>query len=394
MALTDSAWESARQMVSATLGASIHPVDNVEPKYIGMRSRVARVRLGNSDGGSETLVIKQRYVADGSPYDPLDRAPGSLSTRVAYEAAALQLLGNRSPRRLAPQLIGVDYNTGVLVMEDIGEGPGLLEHLLGNDPVQADRALHSYATGMGRLHAAGAGHADEFAAILGQFGPRPINPLPAAIAGYAAEFERAIHALGMAIPPDVRSYLDQGVARMRSPRGFLSLTHGDICPGHDRIVDDHSIFIDLELAGFRHALYDLAYLFVPFPFCGFAGRLPPQSQANAVTAYRTVVAQAIPGVADDEQFHPELAYAWIFWIVRNLGTLLPHALHDDTSWGTTTFRQRLIQQCQDLAASPHLELHFPAVTEWVAGVSAAMRAIWPDTAPMPPYPAYRAVIPD
>jgi hypothetical protein len=274
-------------------------------------------------------------------------------------------------------------------MEDLGEESGLLEHLLGDDPVQADRALRSYATAMGELHAAGAGHTDEFAAVLGEFGARPINPLAAVTAGYVADFEQAMHTSGMTIAPAVRQYLDQGIARMRSPEGLLTLTHGDICPGHDRIVNGHSIFIDLELAGFRHALYDLAYLYVPFPFCGFVGRLPRQSQAQAVAAYRAAASRAIPNIADDEQFHTELGYAWMLWIIRNIGTLLPQARQNDPAWGPTSFRQRLIQQCQDFAAFPYNQQHHPIATELMTTVAATFGKAWPDTPSMPTYPAYR-----
>lgn len=387
--LTESGWDAGKRVVSVALGAQIRPGRGPEPRFVGIRSRVARVELVGGSGEFRAAVVKERVDGSGGGYEPVDRAPGSFASRVAYESAALEFLANGERRRLCPRLIGVDYDAGVIVMEDLGEGVGLLERLQGDDPERADEALCLYGRAMGELHAISAGRDAEFGFLLERFGNRPANPLANVVHEHIRRFERAIEAAECTIPSEVYAFLNVTAARMCESGPFLALTHGDICPGHDRILDDRTVFIDWELAGFRHAFYDLAYLYVPFPSCGFAGQVPTRSLAKAVAAYRETAACGIPAVADDDQFRAELAYAWMFWVVRDVGAMLPAALDADTEWGTATHRQRIVHLLQGFAASYDLRNEHSAVVGWVADLHNSLQQRWPDIAQLPIYPAYR-----
>lgn len=385
-ALTESAWEAAQRLVQDSLGASIRLSGGPAPQSVGIRSRVARVEPVGGRGDVESLVVKQRVDATGCGYDPGDRSTGSFATRVAYESAALRFLAGRA----APRLIGVDYQAGVIVMEDLGEGSPLLESLDGDDPERADQVLAGYSTAMGELHARSAGRREEFSTHLTRHGRRPADPLADVLPEWVSRFEQAIEAVGCAATPEVRDHFDATVDRIGNPGPFHTLTHGDICPGHDRAVGARTVFIDWELAGFRHGFYDLAYLYVPFPSCGYAGRVPAGSRASAVAAYRKAAAPGIPAVADDETFHLELLYGWTVWIVRDVGGLLPAALDADADWGTATHRQRILQLLDGFARSAALQSYRPSVAAWFADLRDQLRRRWPDCSPVPIYPAYQA----
>lgn len=379
------AGDAAAQRLVSTLGLQIRYGIGPAPRYVGIRSRVARVELRGGHGEYGTAVVKERVDGEGGGYDPADHSPGSFATRVAYESAALAFLADRADRPLAPRLIGVDYDAGVLVMEDLGEGAGLFEYLQGSAAQQADWALRSYGTAMGELHACSAGRDQEFSDLLARYGPRPANRMAGVVDAQINQFERAIDAVGLAVPAEVRNHLAAAADRMRDPGPFLALTHGDICPGHDRRIDDNTLFIDLELAGFRHAFCDLAYLCVPFPSCGLTGRAPAESLEQAVAAYRKTASRGIPQVTDDDRFRDELMHAWTFRVVADVGGLLPGALDSDSEWGTATHRQRIIQLLESFAA---FEYQHPVVAQWATQAHQALVRRWSSTTRMSSFPVY------
>ena len=55
---------------------------------------------------------------------------------------------------------------------------------------------------------------------------------------------------------------------------LLAFTPGDTCPDNDVQVADGLVLIDFEDAQWRHVVWDVAYLTVPFPSCWCSWRLP------------------------------------------------------------------------------------------------------------------------
>src|SRR5206468_9308469 len=89
----------------------------------------------------------------------------------------------------------------------------------------------------------------------------------------------------------------RGLARRLSGYGAAALTPGDTCPDNDVQVADGLVLIDFEDAQWRHVVWDVAYLTVPFPSCWCSWRLPAEVTARAVAAYRSVAGAAFPEVA-------------------------------------------------------------------------------------------------
>ncbi len=68
------------------------------------------------------------------------------------EVAALEHL-NGMPEPVAPRLLGVDADAGLLLIEDLGPGPSLADSLLTGDRSRVRADLISYAETMGSMHA-------------------------------------------------------------------------------------------------------------------------------------------------------------------------------------------------------------------------------------------------
>lgn len=89
-------------------------------------------------------------------------------TRLHNERAALEFL-EAIGSTLAPRFMADDAATGILISEDLGHSPSLLDLLLGDDPLAARQGLLAFAHSLGTLHAQTAGRAAAYADYRGRF---------------------------------------------------------------------------------------------------------------------------------------------------------------------------------------------------------------------------------
>lgn len=88
---------------------------------------------------------------------------------------------------------------------------------------------------------------------------------------------------------------------------------------------------DFELAGYRHALLDVAYLHLGFQWCYQPGRIPPDVLGEAETAYRLEASSGIPMALDQAAYQRGLTAAAAAWAARQIATLHEYAAMSDSA---------------------------------------------------------------
>jgi hypothetical protein len=338
--------------------------------------RVARLAV---DGlGVPSVVVK---VAD--PDDPSrDRAA------IHSELAALELLGAVAPG-VAPRLLAAEPDSGLLVLEDLGDGPSLATYLAGDDPARAEAALVAWAAALGTVHAASAGMADSFRqrrGALSRYDDRAERfslrgtPLDRAQAGTSAALdELGLPALHAAAQQDVEAI----AAELAEPGDLLVLTTGDPCPDNGRMVDGAARFFDFEAAAYRHALLDGAHLWIPFPNCWCWRTPPPEVVDRMRSAYRARLVTGCSSVADDARFDAAAACVAGAWLLYVLCRRLPLTGDDELA------RVRVLATLGALLELPAAEATLPALVTWAAEVRTALAVRWDRPAVVDlPYPAF------
>lgn len=320
--------------------------------------RVARCFVQGA--GLESVVVKTAE---------MDRAG------VADEHAALELLGRIAPSSAA-RLLAADAAHGVLVLEDLGDGPSLATMLLGGDPQVARTALVSHASALGRLHAVTIGRAEEFYEIRRALGP--VDPAAVRMTLRSVDMTGPFRELSTFLadndlPPLGRAGTEElAVVQqvLADPGGFLALSSGDPCPDNGRITVDGVRFFDFEAAGFRHALVDAAHYLMPFPNCWCWRVLPPDVANAARSAYRESLAVGCAEARQHQRVGDQMATAAAAWLVWTLYRRLPQANDDPVAQSRVatavsafllaTSESHALNELRSWAA----ELHRSLATRW------------------------------
>ena len=347
------------------------------------RNRVARAWRPN---GCSTVIVKATVTEDGSPIDLADDSHESPARRLRNEGAGLAFLTALGTEpSFSPRFLAGSMDAAVVVMEDLGAGQGsLADQLTGENFDSAARALLAYADGLGRMHAATAGHDAAYDAERLRWGGTEgrgemLSGDPDADAKFLGLLER----FGVEPPGGLAGELSEIVATLDDPL-WQAFTPSDCCPDNHLLSPDGRVmFFDLEFAGFRHALLDAAYLTAPFSTCWCIGRIPEDLVAKAISAYRAAFDP------DPANFDRALAAATGYWMTRTIGWNWYKWEEKDSPWGLATIRQRHLLRLEN--GAKYLAPHFPALAETAAKLHDALTARWPDLEPMPFYKPFRPI---
>jgi Phosphotransferase enzyme family len=344
-------------------------------------SRVARCTLEHPGGAVPSSVIVRLPWEDGSRAGaaPLD-----------LERAALQLLANRGSA-LAPRHLAGGAADGILVTEDLGPHPSLLDLLLGQDRNAAEEGLLAFARGLGELHAVTAGQA-------------PPGVLPGGADGVAAGWQQirgAVAALNLPPPDAAEGDVEAIVATLRAPGPYLALSSGDLTPVNCKILPGAVRFFDFEYAAFRHALLDATVLRYLYPTGGPPWLLPPEVAARLEPAYREALAPACPAVLQDDGYQRGMALASAAWTILRLARLeRVQAGPDRDRWPllppgwsspipTRSRRGQLLSILETGIASARRADSLDGFATWGEALLGALRARWPEgSAALPRYPVF------
>lgn len=296
---------AAESVLSRRFGARIALTEAVDLGGSD-RSSVVRARVAASPFSLPRTLVLKRYL------QPLDEPCDSF----VREAASYQLFtALASEDRMCPELFAHDPVSRLLVIEDLGSAPTLADKLLGADARGAEGALLSWARSLGRLHATTAGREADFDALqrrltvpdtkdpLAIDGATALNDLPALL---AAELGVPTSAAVLECAERSRQLLETGRHRAFSP--------SDSCPDNNLISSKGVRFLDLEGGCVRNAIFDAAYLRVPFPSCWCPFALPAGMTDAMIAGWRAEVRVVWPDLDDDAVLLPALLDAQLFWV--------------------------------------------------------------------------------
>ncbi len=278
-------------------------------------------------GGSDRSNVHR--VTDGTDAFVVKGYSAGSRTSWARERVGLAVAG---PLGLAPRLLAMADDPHLVVMEDLGSPPSVADHLLGSDPQAADAALLAWATALGTLHAgtyADRGRIrDEFDVAEAEAATdEPSDRFHGGVAGSlddaTADWAANADELGFAGPPDLRAL---GAPLADEARHALS--PADVCPDNNLLLDDGCRLIDFEWSEVRHVAWDAAYLAVPWPTCWCSWRIPEDTSARTLDAYREAAATGIPYVGTDG-FAADVAIARVCWALISVSWSLKTALREE-----------------------------------------------------------------
>lgn len=372
----------------------------LEPLARSDKSAVLRGHLiGSPSDLPSTVFVKHHLPSEGPEWEGHDQQ------RLLNDWTACLLLnhvGGIPP--LAPQLFGGDAGANVLVMEDLGPGtgPNTGDLLMGSDPDLAAQGLLEGCALLGRLHGATLGRADEYQAIRSSLGPSP-SPRPLFKEPWSsarrtrsddAEVERVVqdyHAqfarVGIAPQPRVEDEIAQVTALVEEEPGpYLAFCKGDQNMAGDFLrCGERLRLFDFDASGFRHALIE-----------GMPGRMtwgcmmhiPDRLLPEMERVYQAELARWLPEAADDDRFHRAMADAGARWHVFHVVWRVSAALTADWQRGPSTARQQVLAWLDSFAGLSEEFGRWRALGRSAREMAERLRAIWPEVAPLPHYPAF------
>lgn len=215
------------------------------------RSTVLRVQTDHP--GHPTAVIKR--------FTRPDHARRSGGYGYAREYAGLRTIPG------GPELLAADHDQVMLIMSDVGPGPGLSEALLGDDPDLAWTRSAEWATALGRVCADSRSRVEAFRAAIATVDPdtRSRGGLPSP--GLPREALDRLEAIGFGDPIEFTDELAI-FDRLAEPQPRDAVvTAGDFCPDNMIFTADGPRFVDLEGSSVHHLALDAAYAWMPFGTC-------------------------------------------------------------------------------------------------------------------------------
>lgn len=353
------------------------------------RALVFRLNVESAVVSPKSVILKYANVDDENPWAPDD--PDGRAHTIFNEWAALHFLtdlADSSDSELAaPRFYCGDREVGAIIMSDLGDTGNVLNALTGVDPTAAEEAVFGWARAVGAFHASSVGRRDQFAAIRKHLGPITDDTPPQ---NYGVAFAEMCKKVGVQVSADAEAEVE-GLASISIDRGpFDALTPGDTCLDNNMRTPSGWKLLDFEFARFRNALLDVSYLRSLLPTCWGVGRIPMGLIQQAEALYRETLEPACPSAADSTLFDRSLVEACAFWVVDPfVKWLMPKALDEDWEWGFVTVRQRIITRFDVFSDMTRELSHMTALGNASAELAERLKALWPEVAEVPYYPAFR-----
>jgi hypothetical protein len=297
------------------------------------------------------------------------------------EHAALEFLSELG-LDLSPRVLAADLAASVVVLEDLAPRVPLAALLASNDPAGA-AGLVEFAVATGRLHAATVGHDERYYRLRLQHGP--VDPAVERRRFFALwpDVPALAGALGVALTAGAEGDAARAIEELSEPGPFLAFSNGDAGVNNFLVAGGSGgKLIDFEFAGFRHALSDIACLYVHGPMWITIGE---PSTDGTEDAYRATVCDAIPEVADDRRYGLGVGSAALAWALVRLSRL---GLLDGRPPGEQS-RLQMVATLESAAATAERFGVHPHLAGWARRAADRLRRRWPETdvdfAAMPAY---------
>jgi hypothetical protein len=379
---------AAAQVLSQALGRHVCLGEVTPLTEKGRRNRVLRCR--NLSGGAPSSVIIKQVVGDS--YDPDNTASWDSRRFFSDWAGAAFLSTLPSVPSHSPRFYVGDRVRGFFVLEDLGAHRSLVEPLLEVNAAHAHTALLTFATTLGTLHAATCGQAARFERLWRAIHPKAVLSPPAGeeFSERTTRLQPLLDRLEVRSEVHFRQEVEMVLRTVESPGPFLAYIHGDPCPDNVFFLREQLRLIDFEFGRFGHALLDATYGRMLFPTCWCANRLPRVVVTQMEAAYRAALIRGCPEAQEDRVFEATLVSACAFWVFNTLSWQLEGVLQEDRTWGIATVRSRLLARLEAFIATADDFGYLPAMRGTASRVLEVLRTRWPETPPLPLYPAFRA----
>lgn len=348
------------------------------------RNLILRAIAKGRDLPDRPVILKATRDKD---YDAA--SPAGFDSGLAREWVATAFLTKHlGGERHAPVFLAGDRARGLIVLEDLGAGLASLVGPLLNGPAEAAaQALLAYARSLGRLHAATLGCNDGHARILKRAFPGAVVRPPVGGPAWRGNVaDKVVALLGGPAPDDE---IDAIAARMADPGPWLGLAHRDPCPDNVLFAGAEARLLDFEFAGPGHVLLDASYWRMGFPTCWCAGRVPADHVAAMDDVYRRELGAALPAALGDA-FDREMAVLLFVRMFASLSWLLEGALKEDSTWGISGNRARLLWHLKAAISGAEQAGVLPGLCAAAARWRADLGARWPEAVPLALYPAFAA----
>jgi hypothetical protein len=378
---------AAEQVLTRVLGQSVRLGDVASLTEQRRRNVVLRCR--NLSAGTPSSVIIKHAVADH--YDPENTPSWDVRRFLNDWAGAAFLSTLPSTPHFSPRFYAGDRTFGLFILEDLGAHRSLVEPLLEENAASATAALRTFATTLGKLHAATIGQSAGFERLCKTLHPSGVVSAHA-VATFSASTMRlqdGFERLAVRVEAHFQQELEAVGSTMTNPGPFFAYIHGDPCPDNISFIGDQVRLIDFEFGRFGHALLDGAYGRMMFPTCWCANRLPGALVAEMESVYRAELVTGCPEAQDDHVFETALSRVCAFWALNTLDRHLTDALQEDRPWGIATIRPRLLARLEAFITTAETFGELPAVRATASRLLEVLRKRWPETSPLPLYPAFR-----
>lgn len=168
------------------------------------------------------------------------------------------------------------------------------------------------------------------------------------------------------------SEIESIFSELADPGRFLAFSNGDSGTNNFLIDGEDGRIIDFEFAGYRHALTDVACLYVPGPMWITVGD-PIASGFGA--EYRREASAAMPQAEDDDLFGFGIAASCLAMAIERLHRLpkLDARTPGDQS------RLQMVSTLDSAATAAERHNSLPRLSGWMRKIADALRRSWPDT---------------
>jgi phosphotransferase family enzyme len=384
----DSLVIAAERILSDVFGSQIRFTNVERLSESGRRNLILRCLSSPISDLPSSYIIKK---VESDSYDPED-ADSWDSQRFFSDwigSQFLSALGGEANH--GPQFYGGNRELGFIILEDLGHHRSLVEPLLHEDAISAEKSLFRYSTRLGKLHADTHKELSAFELLF-----HSVNSTGKSFAPKASQLEQSIQqvqtsleGLGVLAEATLLQELTAVATAVVDPGPFLAYIHGDPCPDNVFDTPDQLRLIDFEFGHFGHALIDATYARMIFPTCWCANRLPRAIVAQMESRYRRELIQGCSEAQEDRVFELALVTICGFWLLNTLARHLERALEEDQSWGLASLRQRVLARLEAFVNTSEDFSQLPALRGTASRLLTLLGKRWPESTQLPLYPAFQ-----
>lgn len=235
---------------------------------------------------------------------------GAESQRLLNEWACLEFLSDTG---VTPTLLAAGGDPAVLVMEDLGAAPTVLEALRGEDAEAAESAVVGMASALAAMHRSSRGRRGAFDALqrgLGAASPRSDSTFD--LRRSRSMLTGPFGAFGVKVTDGMWSEIVAVEQALHDDEVAHTFIHGDAGPQNCLVTPDGARFVDLEFGAWGHPVLDLVSARLGYPHSANAAAVPGDVVRAAEQAYRDAGGEADPA---------DVTNACAHWALVRLGGL-------------------------------------------------------------------------